>query len=124
VNIGKITYLGGESNSDEPTGVWATVQRVTDAFRADTEVVASAVNYYELNAQNPEGAAGLVSADRTTTIIPVTLAGLLEKATENGADVLTLLHAQQEAAPKFTILTVGDGSHNGSRKSPRRPSVP
>jgi len=89
-----------------------TVQRVTEAFRADAEVIAEAVNYYELNAQNPAAAAGLVSADRTTTIIPVTLAGSLEEATEHGANVLALLHAQQDAAPDFTILTVGDGSLN------------
>ncbi|MDQ3512652.1 MAG: MMPL family transporter, partial [Chloroflexota bacterium] len=89
-----------------------TVQRVTDAFRADTAVVAGAVNYYELNAQDPAGAAGLLSADRGTTIIPVTLAGTLEEATEHGADVLAMLHDQQDAAPGFTILTVGDGSLN------------
>src|SRR5829696_6270942 len=54
-----------------------TVQQVTDALRADTEMVAGATNYYEVSAQNPDGAAGLVSADRTTTIIPVTLIGSL-----------------------------------------------
>src|ERR687893_3332397 len=32
----------------------ATVQRVTDAFRADPAVVAGATNYYELGAQDPE----------------------------------------------------------------------
>ncbi|MDQ3485701.1 MAG: MMPL family transporter, partial [Actinomycetota bacterium] len=90
----------------------ATVQRATDAFRADTDVVASAVNYYELSAQDPAGAAGLVSADRKTTIIPVTLVGSLQEATEHGADFLALLHAQQDAAPGFSILTVGDGSLN------------
>jgi RND superfamily putative drug exporter len=89
-----------------------TVQRVTDAFRADTEVVAAAVDYYELNARSPEAAAGLVSADRKTTILPVTLTGSLEEATEHGPDVLALLHDQQNAAPDFTILTVGDGSLN------------
>src|SRR5918997_5388648 len=88
----------------------ATVQRATDAFRADTDVVASAVNYYELSAQDPEAAAGLVSADRKTTIIPVTLVGSLEEASEHGAAVFALLHTLQAAAPDFTILTVGDGS--------------
>lgn len=88
------------------------VQRVTDAFRADTDVAASVVNYYELSALDPEAAGNLVSADRKTTIIPVTLVGSLEEAVEHGPDVLTLLHSLQDAAPDFTILTVGDGSLN------------
>ncbi|CAN5609925.1 MMPL family transporter [soil metagenome] len=90
----------------------ATVQRVTDDFRADTDVVASVVNYYELSAQDPEAAGNLISADRKTSIIPVTLAGSLEEGVDHGADVLALLHTQQDAAPDFTILTVGDGSLN------------
>jgi putative drug exporter of the RND superfamily len=96
---------------DDPT-FQATVQRATDAFRADTDIVASVVNYYELSAQDPEAAAHLVSADRRTTIIPVTLAGSLEEGVEHGSDVMTLLHTLQDAAPDFTILTVGDGSLN------------
>ncbi|MEA2596992.1 MAG: putative drug exporter of the superfamily, partial [Thermomicrobiales bacterium] len=90
----------------------ATVQRATDAFRADTDVVAGVVNYYELGAQDPETAAGLVSADRKTTIIPVTLVGSLDDAIGHGADVLALVHTLQDAAPDFTVLSVGDGSLN------------
>lgn len=90
----------------------ATVQRATDAFRADTDVVASAINYYELSAQDPSSAASLVSADRQTTIIPVTLVGSIEDAVTHGPDVLALLHTLQDAAPDFTILTVGEGSLN------------
>jgi putative drug exporter of the RND superfamily len=88
----------------------ATVQRATDAFRADTGVVASAVNFYELSTQDPEAAASLVSADRQTTIIPVMLVGSLEEAVEHGPDVFALLHTLQAGAPDFTILTVGDSS--------------
>jgi hypothetical protein len=75
-------------------------------------VVAGVVNYYELSAQDPVAAAALVSGDRRTTIIPVTLAGSLDDAIEHGADVLALVHGQQDAAPGFTVLTVGDGSTN------------
>src|SRR5687768_7078756 len=89
-----------------------TVQRVTDAVRADAEIVAGATNYYELSAQDPQAAAGLVSADRRTTIIPVTLVGSLEDAVEHGADFLTLVHGQGDAAPGFEVLTVGDASLN------------
>src|SRR5688572_28085927 len=89
-----------------------TVQQVTDAVRADTEIVAGATNYYELNAQNPDAAANLVSADKKTTIIPVTLTGSLEEAADHGAEFLTLIHDQRDAAPGLEILTVGDASLN------------
>ena len=82
-----------------------TVQRVTDNVRADTGIVAGATNYYELSAQDPQAAAGLVSADKRTTIIPVTLAGSLEDAVANGAGFLTLVHGERDAAPGFEILT-------------------
>jgi RND superfamily putative drug exporter len=89
-----------------------TVQRVTDAVRADTVIVAGATNYYELDAQDPRAAAGLVSADKKTTIIPVTLVGSLEDATDHGADYLALVHGQRETAQGFEILSVGDASLN------------
>jgi RND superfamily putative drug exporter len=88
------------------------VQRVTDAVRADTKIVANATNYYELSAQNPQAATGLVSDDRKITIIPVTLVGSLEKATENGADYLKLIHHQRDATAGFDVLSVGDASLN------------
>jgi RND superfamily putative drug exporter len=89
-----------------------TVQQVTDALRAETNMVASATNFYEVNAQDPESAANLVSTDRMTTIIPVTLTGSLEEAAEHGAEFLELIHVQQDAAPSFEVLTVGDASLN------------
>jgi len=89
-----------------------TVQQVTDALRADAEVVSGATNYYELNAQQPGAGDGLVSDDRMTTIIPVTLAGSLEEAVNNGEEVLEIINAQRDAAPDFEVLTVGDGSTN------------
>jgi RND superfamily putative drug exporter len=89
-----------------------TVQRVTDAVRADSAIVASASNYYEMADQDPQSAAGLVSADRRTTIIPVTLTGSLEDAVEHGEEFLSLIHSERDASPGFEILTVGDGSLN------------
>ena len=87
-----------------------TVERVTEAARAEPGMVANATNYYELAAENPEAAASLVSEDRKTTIIPVTLTGSLEDAVAHGDDFRTLVHSQRDAAPGFEILTVGDGS--------------
>jgi RND superfamily putative drug exporter len=89
-----------------------TVQRVTDAVRAEDDIVASATNTYELAEQDPQAAGSLVSADGTTTIIPVNLAGSLEDAVANGADFIEIVHDQRVAAPGFEILTVGDASLN------------
>jgi RND superfamily putative drug exporter len=90
------------------------VQQVTDAVRADQEIVAGATNYYEVNAQNPNAAAGLVSADRKTTIIPVNLVGSLNDAAEHGADFLAIIHGQRDAVAGggFEVMTVGDASLN------------
>lgn len=89
-----------------------TVQQVTDALRADTEMVATASNYYEINADDQAAAAGLVSTDRKTTIIPVTLVGSLEDAVDHGEDFISLVHAQEDSASGFEVLTVGDASLN------------
>ncbi len=65
------------------------VEKVTSALRGMDGVVIpdSVVNYYELSA-NPATAAmaeGMVSKDRRTTLIPLTLAGTQDEATENAA---------------------------------------
>jgi RND superfamily putative drug exporter len=96
-----------------------TVQQATDAFRANTDVVASVVNYYELNAQDPAAAGGLVSADRKTTIIPVTLAGSLEDAAEHGADVLALIDTLQDPRSPFSPSAMA-ASTRKSTSWPRR----
>ncbi|CAN5621554.1 MMPL family transporter [soil metagenome] len=96
---------------DDPT-FQQTVQQVTDALRADTSMVAGASNYYEINTTNPAAAAGLVSTDRKTTIIPVTLVGSLEDAVDHGEDFLALIHSQRASATGFEVLTVGDASLN------------
>jgi RND superfamily putative drug exporter len=101
-----------ESTTVDDPSFQAAVQQVTDALRADTEMVASATNYYEVNAQSPEGAAGLVSADKKTTIIPVTLTGSLNDAVEHGTDFLALVNSQKAANAGFDVLTVGDASLN------------
>ncbi|MBA3337169.1 MAG: MMPL family transporter [Chloroflexia bacterium] len=99
------------TNVDDPAFQQA-VQGVTDTLRADPEIVASATNFYEVSAQDPNAAAGLVSNDRRTTIIPVTLTGSLEDAVEHGAEFLAVIEEQGAAAAGFEVLTVGDGSLN------------
>ena len=96
----------------------AAVRGVTDALRAAVDLVAGATNYYELSAQDPEAAAGLVSADRRTTIIPVTLVGNYEEASVPAAAYMLLIEHQQ--ADGFEVLTVGDASIGHSLGVPQR----
>ncbi len=88
------------------------VQAATETLRADTETIASVTNYFELNAQSPEAAQDLVSADRKSTIIPVTLAGDLQQGTENAPAFLKTFESAQEVATGFELMTVGDASLN------------
>ena len=106
-----VIVRSAETTVDDPA-FQAAVQSVTDALRADPEVVTSATNYYEVNSQNPQAALGMVSEDRRTTIIPVTLEGSLDEAVESGDEFLDLFHGIQEATPGFEVLTVGDASLN------------
>ncbi|MGH2549099.1 MAG: MMPL family transporter, partial [Thermomicrobiales bacterium] len=102
--------IQSETTTVDDPAFQQTVQNITNAMRADGEIVSGATNVYEMNAQNPGAGDGLVSADRMTTIIPVTLTGSLEDAVKNGGDFLDIVHAQRDLAPGFQVLTVGDGS--------------
>ncbi|MCC6790334.1 MAG: MMPL family transporter [Thermomicrobiales bacterium] len=96
---------------DDPSFQQA-VQGITDGLRADAEHVAGATNYYEVNAQDPNAAAGFVSADRKSTIIPVTLAGDYEQALEDAPDFLKTYDSIKEGVTGFEVMTVGDASLN------------
>jgi putative drug exporter of the RND superfamily len=101
-----------DSTTVDDPAFQTVVQNTTNALRGDSEIVSNATNFYELNAQNPGSGDGLVSSDRKTTIIPVTLVGSLEDATSNGKDFLDLVHGQRANAPGYLITTVGDASLN------------
>jgi uncharacterized membrane protein YdfJ with MMPL/SSD domain len=104
-----VVIQSSSTTVDDP-GFQSVVQSTTDALRANSDVVANATNYYELSGQNPDAANDLVSSDRKTTIIPVTLTGSLEDASHNGDEMLDIIHGQQDAHQDFTILTGGDAS--------------
>src|SRR3954453_15549232 len=57
-----------------------TVQNSTNAIPANGEIVSGATNAYDLNAHTPGAGDGLISDNRMTPIIPVTLTGSLEDA--------------------------------------------
>jgi RND superfamily putative drug exporter len=88
----------------------ATVDRLAAEFAAMPDVVESATTYYET--YNP----ARVSADRHAMVIPVTLVGELDEATDNVA----AYHAAIERAStnaEIEVLTVGDVSINEEMKA-------
>jgi len=104
-----VIIQSGSTTVDDPA-FQTVIQNTTNALRADSEIVANATNFIELNAQTPGSGDGLISSDRKTTIIPVTLKGSLQEATSNGDEFLDLVHGQRASAPDYLITTVGDAS--------------
>ncbi|HMO52991.1 MAG TPA: MMPL family transporter [Tepidiformaceae bacterium] len=81
----------------------AFVEDVTAQVAALTGAVSGATNYYQT------GMEGLVSEDRGTTLIPVTLAGDVVEATDTVKPLVKLLHSI-DGTDGFIVVTAGDGS--------------
>ncbi len=86
----------------------AVVDETVAALRGMTGVVTSAASYYDAQATGNPAAAGMVSADRHATVIPVTLAGEFDTAAEHAPAYMKLVAAQNRDG--FEVLTVGDAS--------------
>jgi RND superfamily putative drug exporter len=82
------------------------VERTAAELRALPEVVASATTYYEAVAAGDPGTAGLVSSDGHTALIPVTLVGDLDDASENIGAYLDVI--ERQGGDGVQVLTVGD----------------
>ncbi|MDP9363632.1 MAG: MMPL family transporter [Chloroflexota bacterium] len=84
----------------------AVVEDTAARLAAMPDVVANVATYYQAEAAGAPEAEALVSADRRTTILPVTLAGDFEALAERGAEYLTA--AQAGAGDGFAVYSVGD----------------
>ncbi len=95
---------------DDPA-VRAVVEQTAADLRALTGVVipASVTTYYEAGLGSPQAEA-LASADRRTTLIPVTLAGTLDDAIAHADAFLGVIERQSTAG--IEVLTVGQLSVN------------
>jgi uncharacterized membrane protein YdfJ with MMPL/SSD domain len=82
------------------------VDKVTAELAGMPEIVASYSTYYQT--QNT----ALVSPDRHSTLIPVTMAGTLDEATDNVSDYEAALDKASLDASSFEVMTVGDASMN------------
>ncbi len=83
------------------------VGEVLSALRAlGDEVVASATSFYETDAPS------LVSADRRTTLLPVTLAGSVADTDEAGEPFVEAIRELEEEIEAFSVGTAGFASLN------------
>src|SRR5918994_146826 len=84
------------------------VEQTTTNLRGMPNAVASASNYYELEAAGDPAAASLVSEDRRTTIMPVTMVGNFDDAAEYGETYVAT--AERQRGNGFEVYAVGDVS--------------
>jgi RND superfamily putative drug exporter len=82
------------------------VAQTAAALRALPAIVAGVTTYDEAVAAGAPDAAGLVSADRHTALIPVTLVGKVDDAAKHVDKYKAAVAAQNR--PGFRVLTVGD----------------
>ncbi len=78
------------------------VETLTTDVRALDETIVSVTNYYEL------GEESIVSADRRTTILPVTLKSDVVDAPEKVGPMVDLMETR--AGSGFTVVAAGDGT--------------
>ena len=88
----------------DDAGYQAIVEQMTADLLALDGVVQTAVNYYETDN------ASLVSEDKRTTLIPVTLVGTLDDAEKHVTEYIETVNAGRTTG--FEIYTVGDVSIN------------
>ena len=80
----------------------AFVESLTADIRSLDETVGSVSNYYELNDES------VVSADRRTTVLPVSLNAEVTDAVEKVGPMLDVLASHSGSG--FTVVSAGDGS--------------
>ena len=105
--VTETVIVRAESTTVDDPAVRAVVERTSAGLRALAGVVVpeSVVTYYEARDAGAPQAEGMVSADRRTTLIPVTLVGTLDDATARAADFLAAVH--RERSDGIEVLTVG-----------------
>lgn len=81
----------------------ALVTEITDRVRAHPESVAGATNAFET------GSPAMISEDRRTTIIPVTLVGIRAEA-QDFVEPIVEITESLDGVNGFTVVTSGDGS--------------
>ena len=95
-----------------------TVEQTTADLAALGGIVASASNYYQLQ----DGS--LVSADKHTTLIPVTLAGSADDADSHADDYMAAVSAHRDPAAGINVLTIGATTVNHTSNTIAQEDLP
>ncbi|MCC6790545.1 MAG: MMPL family transporter [Thermomicrobiales bacterium] len=104
--LSEIVIVRSETSTVDDPAFQAVVERTAAELRAMPEIVAGVFTYYDSVAAGTPDDNGLVSADRRSTLLAVTLAGDLDQATEHVAEYAAAVERQQVEG--FQVLTVGD----------------
>ncbi|NLT34960.1 MAG: MMPL family transporter [Gaiellales bacterium] len=102
-----VIVRSGTLTVDEPA-FQEEVNAITTTLLAHPETVASAANYYQAKGAGSAAAEAMVSADRHTTLIPVTLIGSEAEEDQRLEEYLALV--AMEKGGDFQVLTIGGGS--------------
>ncbi len=108
--VTEVVIVESDSLTVDDPAFAAKVQSVFEELSALGEgTVSQVVTYYLAAVLAPETAAQLVSADRKTTLISVTLVGDFDEASRNVADVIHVVE-EADAADDFRVLISGPAS--------------
>ena len=103
----EVVIVSSETLTVDDAAFEAEVGRVLAAVRGLDEHVLAVTSFYEA------GVPAFVSADRRTTIVPVTLDGVLEDSTKAAKPFVELIdELNAESGADFEVLTSGFGSLN------------
>jgi RND superfamily putative drug exporter len=105
--------ITSETTTVDDPAFQEVVTQVTDTVKSHPELVVtdSVFNYYQGVQMGIPAAENLVSEDRQTTIIPVTMAGSMDDGIEHAPEYVEVIEGI--TVPEgFEVLTVGDASIN------------
>lgn len=108
--VTETVVIRSETSTVDDPAFREVVDKLATDLMAIPNVVGGVMNYYDAVATNTPGAEGLVSADRHTLLVPVTLVGDFDEASENSDVLLDVIDAQ--GVDGIEVLTVGDVSVN------------
>ena len=104
--LSEIVIVHADGATVDDPAFQATVEQTAAALQAMPQIVAGTFTYYDTVAAGAPDDAGLVSADRHSTLIGVTLAGDLDQAKTHVEEYLAAIEQQQ--VDGYQIVTVGD----------------
>jgi RND superfamily putative drug exporter len=108
--LGETVIVRSESLTIDDPAFQQRVEQITAQLTAKPELVHTVFDYYQATAAGLPNAAGLVSADRHTTLIQVEFTGNLEDVTKQATQYIDVIEENRGAG--FEVYSVGDATIN------------